>query len=183
MHSIHLDKGLRFTGPTPLQSISTEADEMHPWLTADGKQLYFSRKTGDGWRVYIAERGDAAGPFTEPKALGELPPGYSHATVTADGTTMFLQGPLSGNRSGLFRSKRSRAIDRKWRPWSTPEALDILNAPADEAPQGDMSPSLSRDDRRLYFASDRKGGKGGKDIWMVGAGNVISGVFAVSPKK
>jgi hypothetical protein len=30
-----------------------------------------------------------------------------------------------------------------------------------------MSPCLSRDGTMLYFASDRPGGKGGLDIWMI----------------
>src|SRR5262245_62031875 len=56
VHSIHVEKGRQFTGPAPIQSVSTPAEETSPWLTADGKQLYFSRKTKDGWRVYLAER-------------------------------------------------------------------------------------------------------------------------------
>jgi hypothetical protein len=178
VHSIHLDKGLQFTGPTPLELISTAADEMHPWLTADGKQLYFSRKTSDGWRVCLAERAEQAGAFGEPRVVSELSPNYYHATLTRDGMTMFLQGPLDNNRSGLFRSKRSRTVDGKWTPWSVPpDALEVLNAPPEEAREGDMSPSLSGDDRRLYFVSDRREGEGGRDIWFIGTANVISGVW------
>ena len=175
VHSIHIEKGRQFTGPTPVQSVCTEADEMHPWLTADGKQLYFTRKTSDGWRVFLAERPDSTGAFGEPSTVAEIPSGFQHPTITSDGTTMFLQGLIGDKRSGLFRSRRSRTVDRKWKPWGVPEALDPLNAPATEAPLGDMSPSLSRDDRRLYFVSDRRGGKGGRDIWVIGAANVISG--------
>ena len=28
-------------------------------------------------------------------------------------------------------------------------------------------PALSADDKMLYFASDRPGGKGGMDLWMI----------------
>ena len=45
-----------FTSPTPINSVDTEADEMHPWITATGRELYFSRKTKEGWRVYVASR-------------------------------------------------------------------------------------------------------------------------------
>jgi hypothetical protein len=33
--------------------------------------------------------------------------------------------------------------------------------------RGDMSPCLNSDGTRLYFASDRPGGKGGLDLWSV----------------
>ena len=48
---------------------------------------------------------------------------------------------------------------------AVPEPLANLNHP--QAPRGDMSPCLSADGKRLYFASDRPGGQGGLDIWYV----------------
>ena len=42
--------GPDFTVPGPLLAVCTPADEMHPWLTPDGK-LYFSRKIKEGWRI------------------------------------------------------------------------------------------------------------------------------------
>jgi Tol biopolymer transport system component len=148
-----------FTAPTPVQGVDTPADEMYPWLAGSGKELYFSRKTTDGWRAYVAGgTGEGAGGFSNPK-LVDLPAGFHHATLTPDGKTMYLQGPLENERWGLFRSKRTAG------GWGKPEPLDALNSP--EAPTGDRSPSLSRDGRLLYFASDRPGGKGGMDLWMI----------------
>jgi hypothetical protein len=97
-----------FTEPTPVHAVDTEADEMHPWLTADGKQLYFSRKTSDGWRVLVSKRAQAtgAGGFEEPVLLKELPPNFHHVSLTRDGRTMYLQGPLDKERVGLFVATR-----------------------------------------------------------------------------
>lgn len=150
-----------FTAPTPVHAADTEADEMHPWLTFDAKQLYFSRKTADGWRVYVCKRDQATGAqgFEEPKLLKELPPDFHHVTLARDGKTMYLQGPLDGGRVGLFVSTRGT------KGWSKPEALTMLNHP--DAPKGDYSPAVSADGNTLYFASDRPGGKGGFDIWSV----------------
>ncbi len=150
-----------FAETTPVQSANSEADEMNPWLSADGKQLFFSRKTKEGWRVYVCTRAQATGAqgFDKPVLIEELPPDFHHVTLTRDGKTMYMQGPLEGGRTGLFVATKSP------RGWGKPEALTMLNHP--EAPKGDRSPALSADGNWLYFASDRPGGKGGLDIWAV----------------
>lgn len=150
-----------FTEPTPVQITATPEDEMNPWLTRDERALYFDRKTEDGWRVFVATRprGGIAAGFAKPTLVKELPPEFRHVTLTPDGTTMYLQGPLENERTGLFVSKK------KADGWSKPEPLEMLNHP--EGKTGDRSPSLSRDGKILYFASDRPGGKGGLDLWGI----------------
>jgi WD40-like Beta Propeller Repeat len=144
--------------PLPLPGISAREDELHPWITRDGREFYFSRKTKEGWKLFVAA-GPVPGPIGNANEVG-FPPGYCHATVSASGLIMYLQGPLENDRAGLFRSKRMNLKGK----WSTPESLTMLNHP--EAKRGDMSPSLSNDGKKLYFASDRPGGKGGLDIWV-----------------
>jgi hypothetical protein len=152
------EQGLRFC---------TKEDEQHPWLTKDGDALYFSRKTEEGWRVYVASQPKGGGPFGEAVPVEGLPAGFHHATLTPDGKTMYLQGPLGEGRWGLFRSTRGTG-DWRNKPhagWGKPEPLKELNA---DGPTGDRSPNLSRDGLKLYFASDRLGGKGGLDLYVVG---------------
>jgi hypothetical protein len=153
--------GRDFSSPTAVNTADTPADELHPWLTRDGKTLYFSRKTKDGYRVFTATRKDAKGAqgFEDPVLVEELPPDFHHATLTPDGKTMYLQGPLEKGRWGLFVSAKGE------KGWNKPEPLDLLNDPS--GPTGDCSPCLSRDGQTLYFASDRDGGKGGLDLWSV----------------
>jgi WD40-like Beta Propeller Repeat len=154
-------RSMSFTQGTPVIALCTEAEEMHPWVTQNGKQIFFSRKTKDGWRVYVAQ-GPAAGAITEPQ-LVDLPVDFHHASLSPDGLTMYLQGRLDNDRWGLFRARRTRLSA----PWSKPVELKELNHA--EAPRGDMSPSLSADGVTLYFVSDRPGGRGGRDIWMIPA--------------
>jgi hypothetical protein len=147
-----------FTTLTPVQMVDTEEDELHPWLTADGMRIFFSRKTAEGWRIGLSSKPTGGGQWGEPKLLN-FPVGFHHPTLTPDGRTMYLQGPLDEKRSGLFRSTL------KGTSWSKPEALSMLNS--SEGERGDISPCLSRNGAKLYFASDRPGGKGGLDLYVV----------------
>jgi Tol biopolymer transport system component len=140
----------------PLLGISEKQDELHPWITRDGREFYFSRKTEDGWVLFAAKGTVPSGP----KQVG-FDPGFHHATLSASGLVMYLQGPLDEERIGLFRSKRTSLKGK----WSKPEPLSLLNHP--EAKRGSMSPCLSSDGKKLYFVSDRPGGKGGLDIWTI----------------
>ncbi|MSQ94562.1 MAG: hypothetical protein EXR98_08390 [Gemmataceae bacterium] len=142
-----------------LGDINSKVDEMYPWVTASGKDFYFSRKTEDGWKLFVAN-GPVPGPIGKAKELG-LPAGFHRATLTGSGLTMYLQGPLEDGKLGIFRSKRTKTTEA----WPKPEPVTALNHP--ETTKGDMQPALSFDGTRLYFVSDRPGGKGGLDIWYV----------------
>lgn len=146
-----------------LNTICTERDEMHPWISADDRVIYFSRKTEGGWRLFVATRPADGGQFGDPVQV-KLPLGCHHATLTPDGKTMYLQGPVESKgktrRWGLYVSTSSGKD-----AWTPPEPLTRLNDA--EGPTGDLAPALSRDGSLLYFASDRPGGKGGLDIWTI----------------
>jgi hypothetical protein len=150
--------------PLILPGVSEPEDELHPWVAAGGREFYFSRKTKEGWKLFVA-RGPVPGPIGEAKEVG-FAAGFHHATLSTNGLTMFLQGPLEKGRWGLFRSTRTRP----GAPWGKPEPLTALNHP--DGPRGDLSPCLSGDGLRLYFASDRPGGKGGLDLWVIPTGQL-----------
>jgi hypothetical protein len=144
--------------PTPLLKVDTVEDELFPWVTAAGKEFFFSRKTRDGWRLYVA-RGPFYGAIGEGKLIEGLAADFHHATLTPDGLTMYLQGPLEKDRWGLFRTTRKKVGAE----WEKPEPLTALNSSQGE--RGDMSPCVSG--TTLYFASDRPGGQGGLDLWSI----------------
>jgi len=157
-----------FSGVRALTTVDTEAeDETHPWVSKDLKSIYFTRGNKDKARVAVASRKTTDGPrgFEEPKIIDELPEGYCHATLTPDGATMYLQGPREGGGTALYRSRKTGSL------WAKPAALKSLNHP--EA-KWDGSPNLSRDGASLYFSSDRPGGKGGLDIYVIAVANIKS---------
>lgn len=145
----------------PVQPVCTDEDEMHPCLTPDSKEIYFSRKTKDGWRIGHAW-GMARRSFEKVELL-DLPVGFYHPSVTRDNLTMYVQGPAEKDqgRLALFVCKRGGTRSK----WGQPEPLALVNS--SEGKRGDCSPSISFDGTILYFASDRPGGKGGLDLYYV----------------
>jgi hypothetical protein len=150
--------------PLPLPGISTRSDELHPWVTPGATEFYFSRKKDKGWTLLVAA-GPKPGPIGDAKEVG-FSRDFHHATLTPNALIMYLQGPLAKERTGIFRSTRTKP----GAPWSIPEPVTALNHP--DAKRGDMSPSLSPDGTRLYFVSDRPGGQGGLDIWWAAVGDL-----------
>ncbi len=81
---------------------------------------------------------------------------------TKDGTTVvFARGNTGKSKDpspdvDLYISKKSANT------WSEPERLSISDSLA-----WDGSPSFSADERTLYFSSNRRGGKGGVDLYRV----------------
>ena len=145
--------------PLFVQDVNSAADEMYPWITPAGKELYFSRKTEDGWKLFVAN-GPTPGPVGKATDVG-FPAGFHRATVAGPGLVMYLQGPLDDGKIGIFRSRRGKISEK----WSKPEPVKALNHA--ESKKGDLQPALNAEGTRLYFVSDRPNGKGGLDIWTV----------------
>jgi hypothetical protein len=165
--AVKQERGRAWSAPTPVMNVNTRADEAHPWVSADGKTLYFSRKTAKGWVQMKSTRGANKGPggWGEPEEVG-LPVGFYHATFMPSGKTAFVQGPGEKGRSALYLTRLEAD------GWTKPELIDSLEE--DTGKKGNCSPSLSRDGKYLLFASDRDGGKGGLDLYYVATAELLS---------
>jgi outer membrane protein OmpA-like peptidoglycan-associated protein/tetratricopeptide (TPR) repeat protein len=150
-------------------------------LTNDNT-LYFastrnsSNKT-DKWNdqpyldIYKTTR-EANGSFSEPSPVKELNTPYHDGplTLSSDGNTLFFarDGHSEGNyeknkkanikvgQQGIYKATK---VDGKW---SNVEAL-----PINSTSYSVTNPSLSKDGKTLYFASNRPGGLGESDIWKI----------------
>jgi outer membrane protein OmpA-like peptidoglycan-associated protein/tetratricopeptide (TPR) repeat protein len=149
-------------------------------VLSNDKTLYFvstrntSKKT-DKWNnqpyldIFKSTRSDN-GTLSEPIAVSELNTPFHDGPVTIsdDGNTMFFardglsEGQYSKNgnykvgQQGLYKATK---INEKW---SNIEAL-----PFNSTSYSVTNPSLSKDGKTLYFASNMPGGIGESDIWKV----------------
>ncbi|MDN3676389.1 OmpA family protein [Flavobacterium paronense] len=160
---------------------SKDQSDFGPLLTNDNT-LYFvstrnnSNKT-DKWNdqpyldIYQSAR-DANGVLSEPSPVRELNTPFHDGplTLSSDGNTMFFardghsEGQYVKNKKsntkigqqGLYKATK---VDGKW---AQVEAL-----PFNSTSYSVTNPSLSKDGKTLYFASNMPGGFGESDIWKV----------------
>lgn len=161
--------------PHRLQGVSTKDNETFPYITADGRRCFFLRQTlvkhpptfydrvleEKQWRLYCSDWKDSA--FTRGV---ELPAPFNQGvpegsvSLTADGCTLYYSRIENVNgyaNSDLYCACWSDANHR----WTVEKLGNGIN--------GDRSwesqPSVTPDGSVLYFASNRKGGQGGIDLW------------------
>jgi outer membrane protein OmpA-like peptidoglycan-associated protein/Tol biopolymer transport system component len=163
--------------PVPYQpfnlgkNVNTPFDEYHPSLTVDGRQLVFTARepkgTGPSGQpvlredIYIARLGEKEWQVAKNIGAPVNTPRYNEgsSSISPDGRWLFFTACHTEGGEGscdLFYSRRSGGI------WSKPVGVGApVNSGAWES-----HPVMSTDGRTLYFTSNRKGGKGGMDIWM-----------------
>lgn len=110
--------------------------------------------------------------FSEIKAISEVNTKYHDgpATVSADGKTMFFatesfrEGNFVKNKAKLLKLGKVSLFKatKKGKKWGDFEAF-----PYNGKDYSVSNPSLSKDGKTLYFASDMPGTLGGMDIWKV----------------
>lgn len=159
-------------------TINSADDEYLPALTVDGETLVFTRRfarratttanTKEEEDIYYSTR------KTEPKETLDARPSWQQASplpsplnstdnegaecISQDGRIMFFTA--CGRQDGGGRCDIYMCI-RRGDKWGKPRNIGMpVNSGAWEG-----QPSFSIDGKTLYFASNRKGGYGGMDIW------------------
>ncbi len=154
-----------------MELINTPAAEYSPVFL--NNELYFTSSRGND-KIYEATgtpftdiyKVASRGAIVDVATVAPLPTGINTSSIndgcitfSPDGKTMVFAKGNSGKRKGtndvdLFLSRFRNNV------WSEPVMINI-NSP--EA--WDSAPAFSPDGRTLYFASNRKGGYGGTDIY------------------
>ncbi|MCB0736909.1 MAG: PD40 domain-containing protein [Bacteroidetes bacterium] len=151
-------------------TINSPSDEYWPYVTADGKNLYFTRTDylnklleAEGYleeNIYVSKKVNGA--WKQAQKLPDVVNTVENEgaqIVTQDGKCMYFtacnQNPYQSDCNiyvTYFRNSN----------WTKPQELP---APVN-SPYKETQPSISFDGRYLFFTSNRPGGQGGMDIWV-----------------
>ena len=158
--------GEEWTEPVKLGSdINTKHWETHITLTPDGNTMYFvtDRPGGEGGRDIFRVVKLPNGKWSKALALStqiNTPFDEDAPFIHPDGRTLYFasQGHKSIGGFDIFKSIRDDEGN-----WSQPENIGYpINTVED-----DVFYVTSPDNRRAYFSSNREGGYGKKDVYMI----------------
>jgi len=140
-------------------NINTPDAEYLPSLTADGEVLIYTAYHRGQEDFYQSKKVNGEWQPGAPMEALNTPNNEGAQTISADGK--FLVFTACGRRDGLGSCDLffSELKNGKWTP------VRNLGAPVN-SPGFESQPSLTSDGKTLYFVSDRRGGKGSKDIWV-----------------
>ncbi len=158
-------------GPQPANlgiRINTDDPELFPSMAADTQFLFYTRRLNKMDDDLYSARADSCGGWFKGLNMGYLPntPDFEQAQfISSDGHYLFFT--RCDNRSDDGWAEGGCDLYMAYRvandsPWTIAQPFgETINTPAYEG-----MPSLSPDNRQLYFVSDREGGHGGYDIWI-----------------
>lgn len=140
----------------------TTASNGHPAISSDELTLIFSRdrKGGQGGKdLWIATRTSTTDEFKKPMNLGAVinTPGDEVFPFLRNDTTLYFASNGHPGLGGLDIFKSVKRGDE----WTTPVNLEVpVNSSAD-----DFAMIFQPGEEQGFFTSNRKGGKGGDDIY------------------
>jgi outer membrane protein OmpA-like peptidoglycan-associated protein len=140
--------------------INSRQDEVLPSFTVDGSKLIFTRRIEGQEDIFISDL-DENGKWGVAYPLHQINTRENEGahSVSADGRLIVF---TACNRIDGYGGCDLYTTSYTNGSWSAPVNLDYpVNTPGWES-----QPSISADGKRLYFASNREGGKGNHDIWV-----------------
>lgn len=151
-------------------NVNTPYDEYAPNISADGLALFFTSKRpftekekaknkASKEKIYVSKRNSASeewGPAIPLSDSINIPTkNISNIAISNDGQRLLIYFDDRGNGE-IYESVL------KGTEWTAPKSLGApINTEYHES-----SASFSPDGKTIYFISNRKGGKGGRDIWI-----------------
>lgn len=154
------------------EHINTQFDEYVPIVSADQQVMYFTSRRPTMHNDKLSRDGkhyedihvtsiDSTGKWSSARTVRHPVNEAEHDAcigMTADGQTLFLYKIKSANptKGNIYMSKLNG------NSWTKPKKL---GSHVNTRKGWEASVSISEDNQRLYFSSDKPGGYGGMDIW------------------
>jgi peptidoglycan-associated lipoprotein len=151
-----------------LDAVNSAASDFGPFIHEN--ELYFASARGTSAlygatgtpfsNIFVYKVGGDATAVQEVNGINTPGQHEASATITKDGKMMIFARSNDGGRKThkevcLYQTRYNGSV------WSTPELLAGVN----DIEYWNGAPSLSPDGKTLYFASNRRGGKGGLDLY------------------
>lgn len=129
---------------------------------ATGKKLY--GRIGEDFSDLFESTVDRRGKWGKLQVLqGDVNTGFNEGTATVNKTGTIMYFTRCSSKTGECKIFMSRKAGNSW---SKAEVIELFG---DTVNVG--QPSLSKDQKKLYFVADNApGGQGGKDIWFMNKG-------------
>ena len=153
------DHPVPFDPVDPGPGINTRDQEYLATVDVTGERMVFSRRKGHQEDLYTSYKTSEG--WAEAQAITSLNTAGNEAAhcLSQDGSTIIYTSCERRDSYGGCDLYMSRLEDGQW---TVPVNLGApVNSIAWES-----QPSLSADERTLYFTSNRPGGYGGRDIWI-----------------
>lgn len=155
--------------PQEVKEINSDFDDQSPFITADGKYLFFSSNRDGAWEAKLGNGkiGVSRDIFYSEwngKSWGEpIPLPVEINTDMIEENPNFVGDTLLFTRYPFSKPELARIYisKRKGKEWSP--AVALLNPINDS--NATIAGSLSHDEKTIFFASNRRGGFGGFDIY------------------
>lgn len=138
-----------FETPVPVPGVNSTGAEQHPWLSPDGRLMYFASNRDGNVDIYVTARATRTSPWAAPSAVPEL---NSAGTEQPGGlTTDLLTFALVSDR-GSPTTGRDIYISTRATPtavWGVPVVVAELASPGIES-----SPVFAGGGTAVYFNRD-----------------------------
>jgi hypothetical protein len=166
-----------FSPPEVIVGLGLVFELYGPRPRADALGLYLSATRGVPYideDIFFVTRAGRSDDFGRAGRVDELNSGAQDGAPfpAVDDMSIFFTSSRPGGRGrrDLWTARRATA--------SAPFG-DVTNLVALNSEDDDQGPSLTADGRTLFFASDRRDGTGGEDIWMASRPNATAS-FAIA---
>lgn len=166
MYNVASFAGEAYDNPVPFNPIklgngvNSTYSEYLPSLTANGQQIVFTRRIRGQEDIYISTKKDGEWQQAEPISGINTKDNEGAHVISADGKMILYTACNRPTGVGGCDIYQTTYGDGKW---SEPSNL----GPRTNSPNWESQPSISADKSIILFASNRTGGIGGNDLYMI----------------